>query len=210
MSFAKDLLIFRKEWEKELKEKNKEKANDISHVSSKLVLKNEAEIKPSVTVDVGTSSGIIYDGNEFILKRPSVTIDDDDNSADGCSSDLSKAPLYNYNEGSDSCEYYPFRILTQFLNEAPKKAKTTMKSAKNQQGSHGETYCKRKYFQSANSESKQPPNKAPKNDPSLTNSFDVKAKVDTEGKRMLDIFLADLVCTRLLKKIYFITSHMFH
>lgn len=108
----------------------------------------------------------------------------DDNSHDGFEINTFKPRQ----EAADSAtEYYPFKILTQFLNEAPKRMES--KRTKEILKASPSTFSKKRYFQ----EMEQMPKSL--KEVAGVSGESAKRKKDEpneESKQMLDLFIADL------------------
>ncbi|GFS02288.1 F-box/WD repeat-containing protein 8, partial [Elysia marginata] len=109
----------------------------------------------------------------------------DDNSLDGFEINTFK-PRH---EASDTAtEYYPFKILTQFLNEAPKRLAS--KNTKEVLKASSATLSKKRYFQEIEGQSSK---KSKEDSGSIDESSENRSLgIKEEPKQMLDLFIADL------------------
>lgn len=193
-----DLKKFREDWKKELNAHHTLKKTSDVEDNNSIIGQNDIFLEKQGVLETGTQSSVRFPSQEglfFPIDIPSssqgpherfanVDISSAESSRDGFPTDLQS----DRNVDHDATEYYPFKILTQFLNEAPKKKKDSPLSRKSKDVPI--TYCKRKYF----------------SDPSF-NSQKVKKKkkvgsgkdeiIDNDQKseikqRYLDLFIADL------------------
>ena len=179
-----DLEEFRQQWKKELDKKLKQR-------------------EPIDKTGPGSTSKIDLDGthtpthkvNQFSdYSLPPVSAEHalvplhDDNSCDGFEVNTFK-PRQETTSSDAASEYFPFKILTQFLNEAPKRigSKQTKAALK----SPPATLSKKRYFQKMEEKA----SKKTKEEIDIKDTTSEKKGTEgkEESKKMLDLFIADLV-----------------
>ncbi|XP_059144709.1 F-box/WD repeat-containing protein 8-like [Physella acuta] len=137
----------------------------------------------NVQHNLGTSELSHFVNDYLPAVRKEYAHFDDDNSQDV---DDTKAVKALANVTDEAGEYYPFKILTKFLNEAPKRLK--VRDKKSDIKSAGLSYSKRKYF--VHDLQHKNDNKKLKVD----NAQELKPQNDDKKaeKKFLDLFIADL------------------
>lgn len=214
-SYDYDLEKFRQEWKKELEHFSSASSSNSNiteyskiHVDLDLVgnsvQENLDSILPSssttestdkiklsgpnqndnVQHNLGTSKLSHFVNDYLPAVRKEYAHFDDDNSQDADDTKTIKA-LANVTD--EAGEYYPFKILTKFLNEAPKRLK--VRDKKSDVKFAGLTYSKRKYFEHDILHKNN--NKKLK----AENAQELKPQSVKKGaeKKFLDLFIADLV-----------------
>ena len=169
-STSEDLDSFLERWKQELNEQNVGEGTSTNAETSK------SEDKIAITNSYSLSFSVENKFSAF----------DDDSSQEATLQEVDTKVPQNRLE-TDTNEYYPFKILTQFLNEAPKKKENTLRSSKKEM-TPSKTYSKRKYFAN-NSSSLERTIKKSKDD---VKESDVSEEAESKT-RFLDIFIADLV-----------------
>ncbi|XP_005110146.1 F-box/WD repeat-containing protein 8 [Aplysia californica] len=198
-SGSNDLEQFRQQWKKELgQQKTKSGGGDTD--SDGLSADNNSGQFYQFELGNDKPQNLEFKTNAF----PSLPSQNQSGHIDGDSSPDASCDGFNFNSqsaannnstsaGADAHEYYPFQILTKFLNEAPKRKKSDPQRAKGVKVRPNLTYCKRKYFVTDSPK----PNKAghqPEKKTKLTRKDNdaEKNQQSTSEKRLLDIFIADL------------------
>ena len=179
-----ELEKFRRQWKKELH--NKSKHSDSADTSG------PSTSKESAVDGMETPTHKLNHISDYSLRpigtdHPLVPLQDD-NSCDGFEVNTLK-PRFEGSTLETATEYFPFKILTQFLNEAPKRMES--KQTKAALKSPPVTLSKKRYFQELKVET-------PKRVKEEVSTDDKTAEKETsepkeESKQMLDLFIADLV-----------------
>ncbi|CAL1536152.1 unnamed protein product [Lymnaea stagnalis] len=202
-----DLEKFRQEWRKEL-EHDKLSNDDTSsqyHTGTGLdqnTINNAHSSHSPLTQSYSTAAqqNIDHTSNDLLINNDKNKIDSykdvtvnviDDTSQDADGDSEHDKTSKNFNLSDDNSEYYPFKILTQFLNEAPKRLKTIKDNKSNVISSELNYFSKHTYF---NNEISITENSSKKMK-TIQRESDALKEEDgkiVKPKPILDIFIADL------------------
>uniref|UniRef100_A0A0B7AW99 F-box domain-containing protein n=1 Tax=Arion vulgaris TaxID=1028688 RepID=A0A0B7AW99_9EUPU len=178
MAGSNDLEKFREEWKNEIQH-HTPIATESSPKGSKPC--NSSESRDGCYIEecshLGANIGLGI--NSHIVDDTSTSRDADDSISNNRSS-------VTVSNTTDFVEYYPFKILTQFLNEAPQKHKPNPKSVKTETKQIAGSFAKRKYFSSGSTDAHQ---KKLRESQSINN---YQKQEGSQTKNILDIFIADL------------------
>ncbi|BFZ04602.1 hypothetical protein BsWGS_07641 [Bradybaena similaris] len=168
---ANDLETFREEWKKELRHIVNDRGDKLINVDDSLL-----------TLGLARELLVVHDESNDGTSQDAVEVDSKLNGASTTTNNASAATS-NTTEPTE-LEYYPFKILTHFLNEAPKRfvTKNARKDVKQASVSH----TKRKYFSNLSSDATQKKQRV------LQNRSTQQHEKNGARKNMLDLFLADL------------------
>ncbi|GFO21445.1 F-box/WD repeat-containing protein 8 [Plakobranchus ocellatus] len=176
-----ELEKFRQQWKKELHQKARpHDTSDTSHPGTSRPATDGTQTPTHQLKHFSDYS--LPPVNAELAQKPL----NDDDSYDGFEINTFK-PQTGAAASEAPSEYYPFKILTMFLNEAPKRLES--KQTKAALTSPPKTFAKRKYFQETRDHNGQ----RSKEEDDVTKKNQQEKKLEPEEKKpMLDLFIADL------------------